>query len=88
MSHFKKEVIIHEIPTLNLNKYTPFFEKEELLKQLFLGEYMLLKAYGVNLNLKQDQVSDKPCGICDGTDFIRTGTCHVCIICGEGQGCS
>jgi len=29
-----------------------------------------------------------PCGECGGIDFLRTGTCYVCITCGSSQGCS
>jgi hypothetical protein len=29
-----------------------------------------------------------PCGTCGGNFFLRTGTCHVCQICGASQGCS
>ena len=29
-----------------------------------------------------------PCGECGATDFLRTGTCYVCITCGASQGCS
>lgn len=29
-----------------------------------------------------------PCGDCGGTEFLRTGTCYVCITCGASQGCS
>ena len=29
-----------------------------------------------------------PCSECGGTDFLRTGTCFVCITCGASQGCS
>ena len=29
-----------------------------------------------------------PCSECGGIDFLRTGTCFVCITCGASQGCS
>ncbi|PCI30585.1 MAG: ribonucleoside-diphosphate reductase, adenosylcobalamin-dependent [SAR324 cluster bacterium] len=29
-----------------------------------------------------------PCGDCGSTEFLRTGTCYVCITCGASQGCS
>ncbi|MCP4294147.1 MAG: vitamin B12-dependent ribonucleotide reductase [Proteobacteria bacterium] len=29
-----------------------------------------------------------PCSDCGGTEFLRTGTCYVCITCGTSQGCS
>ena len=29
-----------------------------------------------------------PCGDCGGIEFLRTGTCYVCITCGASQGCS
>lgn len=29
-----------------------------------------------------------PCSECGGIDFLRTGTCYVCITCGSSQGCS
>ena len=29
-----------------------------------------------------------PCNGCGGTQFLRTGTCHVCMTCGASQGCS
>ncbi|MCG8334569.1 MAG: vitamin B12-dependent ribonucleotide reductase [Proteobacteria bacterium] len=29
-----------------------------------------------------------PCGECGGIEFMRTGTCYVCITCGASQGCS
>ncbi len=29
-----------------------------------------------------------PCGECGGIEFMRTGTCFVCITCGASQGCS
>jgi len=29
-----------------------------------------------------------PCTECGGIDFLRTGTCFVCITCGASQGCS
>jgi hypothetical protein len=30
----------------------------------------------------------QPCQDCGNTFFKRTGTCHVCEICGASQGCS
>ncbi|MCP4752030.1 MAG: vitamin B12-dependent ribonucleotide reductase [Proteobacteria bacterium] len=30
----------------------------------------------------------EPCGECGGIEFLRTGTCYVCITCGSSQGCS
>lgn len=30
----------------------------------------------------------QPCGECGGIEFMRTGTCFVCITCGASQGCS
>ncbi len=29
-----------------------------------------------------------PCGDCGSIEFLRTGTCYVCIVCGASQGCS
>ena len=29
-----------------------------------------------------------PCGECGGIEFMRTGTCFVCLTCGASQGCS
>jgi ribonucleoside-diphosphate reductase alpha chain len=29
-----------------------------------------------------------PCGECGGIEFLRTGTCFVCMTCGASQGCS
>lgn len=29
-----------------------------------------------------------PCSDCGGIEFLRTGTCYVCITCGASQGCS
>ncbi len=29
-----------------------------------------------------------PCNECGGIEFSRTGTCHVCLVCGSSQGCS
>lgn len=29
-----------------------------------------------------------PCSECGGIEFLRTGTCYVCITCGASQGCS
>ncbi|MBU2649135.1 vitamin B12-dependent ribonucleotide reductase [bacterium] len=29
-----------------------------------------------------------PCGECGGIEFLRTGTCYVCMTCGASQGCS
>ncbi len=38
---------------------------------------------------KAERTSDHhPCGECGGSDFLRTGTCYVCITCGASQGCS
>lgn len=33
-------------------------------------------------------VDGTPCGDCGNTQFLRTGTCHVCLTCGTSQGCS
>ena len=33
-------------------------------------------------------VDGEPCRDCGGTEFLRTGTCHVCFTCGTSQGCS
>ena len=41
------------------------------------------------LQPKGEVVGDSaPCSDCGNTVFIRTGTCHVCQICGASQGCS
>jgi len=29
-----------------------------------------------------------PCSECGGIEFLKTGTCAVCINCGSSQGCS
>lgn len=29
-----------------------------------------------------------PCADCGGINFLRTGTCYVCLTCGSSQGCS
>ena len=80
---------IYEIPGLDLNKYTPFFHGKDLLKQLFTEYSQLLQTYNVKLNIQQEKVGGtEPCQDCSGTDFYRTGTCHVCVNCGASQGCS
>lgn len=41
--------------------------------------------------IKKDGVKTSdapPCPDCGNTLFIRTGTCHVCQVCGASQGCS
>ncbi len=48
------------------------------------------------LNESQSNPGDKPvmtndhipCGECGGIEFLRTGTCYVCMTCGASQGCS
>ena len=30
----------------------------------------------------------EPCSNCGNTQFRRTGTCYVCLVCGSSQGCS
>jgi hypothetical protein len=30
----------------------------------------------------------EPCSKCGGSQFLRTGNCHVCTTCGDSQGCS
>ncbi len=43
----------------------------------------------IKKNKEPVQTSDHPpCNDCGGTFFLRTGTCHVCQICGKSQGCS
>ena len=32
--------------------------------------------------------SGTPCMECGSLDLVRTGTCHVCCVCGASQGCS
>jgi len=44
-------------------------------------------------NVKEDQkpiatADHPPCAECGGIEFLRTGTCYVCITCGASQGCS
>ncbi|OGG95314.1 MAG: ribonucleoside-diphosphate reductase, adenosylcobalamin-dependent [Candidatus Lambdaproteobacteria bacterium RIFOXYD2_FULL_50_16] len=41
-------------------------------------------------SIESEKTSDhlSPCGECGGIDFLRTGTCYVCITCGSSQGCS
>lgn len=39
--------------------------------------------------IELEETSDlEPCGTCGGTQFLKTGVCHVCQICGTSQGCS
>ena len=84
-----KKAKVHELPGLDLNKYTPFFHGKGLLKQLFTEHSQLFDAYNIKLNIQQDKVGGlEPCQDCHGTDFLRTGTCHVCVTCGASQGCS
>ena len=79
----------YDIPGIDLNKYTPFFKRKELLKQIFTNHSQALKTYGVELNIQQESVEGMPpCGNCGGSHFLKTGTCHVCVGCGESQGCS
>jgi hypothetical protein len=43
----------------------------------------------LKLEEKPVETSDhQPCGDCGGTNFLRTGTCHVCQTCGSSAGCS
>ncbi len=43
------------------------------------------------LNSKSSEANPgnlQPCVHCGGVKFIPTGTCAVCAVCGESQGCS
>ena len=65
---------IHDIPGLDLNKYTPHFSGQELLKQIYMENSQILKAHNVKLNIEQTNVYGMaPCSICSGSDFIKTG---------------
>ena len=84
-----KKCKIITIDSIDLNKYTPYFQGKELLKQIFLEHSQTLKTYKINLNIDKKKVSGvQTCSNCNGIDFYRTGTCHVCINCGSSQGCS
>jgi hypothetical protein len=84
-----KKCKYHDLPGLDLNKYTPIFKGKELLKQIFTEHSQMLKAHGVELNIDQESVGGlAPCVECGGSDFIRTGTCYVCVNDGTSQGCS
>ncbi len=85
-----KNCIIHDLTgQLDLSKYVGIFKGSELLKIIFTEHSQLLAIKGIKLNIQQEKVSDVgTCQDCTGTDFIRTGTCHVCITCGASQGCS
>ena len=81
---------IHDLTgQMDLSKYTPYFQGSDLLKQIFTDHSQLLNVKGIKLNIQQEKVSDVGvCQDCTGIDFIRTGTCHVCLQCGSSQGCS
>jgi len=84
----------YEVPGLDLTAYKFLIEKDgvknpELLKQIFTDHYKSLDAFNIHLNIEVKEVSgETPCSGCGGSNFLRTGTCHVCIGCGASQGCS
>ena len=45
------------------------------------------EAYNRAMEFKSDG-NIAPCKGCGNIKFHRTGTCHVCVICGDSQGCS
>ena len=84
-----KKCKIHDLPGVDLTKYTPIFKGKELLKAIFQEHSQELKALGIKLNIQQEEIEGiKPCGKCDSINFIRTGTCFVCVECGTSAGCS
>lgn len=48
------------------------------------GEDVQYKSITQNI----DSGNQQPCGECGGINFLRTGTCFVCVTCGSSQGCS
>ncbi|MBU2514054.1 vitamin B12-dependent ribonucleotide reductase [bacterium] len=46
------------------------------------------KSKGAEDNMPIATNDHMPCGECGGIEFMRTGTCFVCITCGASQGCS
>ncbi len=43
---------------------------------------------GLHLVDYQKVTGSTPCSSCGSIDLIKTGTCHVCCVCGSSQGCS
>lgn len=83
----------HEIAGLDLTVYKFMIKKDgvknpELLKQIFIDHSQALHAHNIKLNIESKEVGgETPCSECGGSDFLRTGTCHVCISCGASAGC-
>lgn len=71
-------------------------EKHQVTKDTLISSLESLRlVYAEHTGRDKDPVrtSDhEPCmgldGRCGSTDFIRTGTCFVCVHCGSSQGCS
>ncbi|OGG99738.1 MAG: ribonucleoside-diphosphate reductase, adenosylcobalamin-dependent [Candidatus Lambdaproteobacteria bacterium RIFOXYD2_FULL_56_26] len=52
------------------------------------AEPVKVKAQVAETHSERTQDHLMPCSECGGIDFLRTGTCYVCITCGSSQGCS
>ena len=84
-----KKCKVHDLPGVDLTKYTTMFSGKELLKQIYINHSQELSSLGIKLNIEIKKVNgQEPCPECGGSDFMRTGVCHVCVQCGTSQGCS
>lgn len=69
-------------------------QKSSLAERNFTPDQIysaLLKLYNLSRADRGDEVPVEhlpPCPSCGNLDFIPTGNCHVCKICGASQGCS
>lgn len=67
----------------------PELKKKYASEQLYTALLKLYEATREDVAASSDEASSlPPCGTCGGIEFIRTGTCHACAVCGESQGCS
>ncbi len=73
------KVIIHEINVRLTDE-----QKADLRTRFSESQIQRAESKLIGLRTSDHQ----PCGVCGGTTFLRTGTCHVCQTCGSSQGCS
>ncbi len=52
------------------------------------GQFRIESVDSPKKTAPQNNIIHAPCGECGGIDFMRTGTCAVCLTCGTSQGCS
>lgn len=79
---------------LSQNPIRVMTNRKPIEKDILIGALETLKVIyathtGRDKTPKTVETSDhQPCNQCGSTDFVRTGTCFCCEVCGSSAGCS